>query len=92
LSFEPSLFTVAAVFLHSSAVFPVRHCTWRRRRTPRRCRRTTPRRSPATLPHPPRHRLVFSTGILKISVVTDKREYRIYRNFIGDRNKISEEI
>jgi hypothetical protein len=35
---------------------------------------------------------VFSTGILKISVVTDKREYRIYRNFIGDRNKISEEI
>jgi hypothetical protein len=35
---------------------------------------------------------VFSTGILKISVVTDKREYRIYRKFIGDRNKISEEI
>jgi hypothetical protein len=35
---------------------------------------------------------VFSTGILKISVVTDKRKYRIYRNFIGDRNKISEEI
>jgi hypothetical protein len=35
---------------------------------------------------------VFCTGILKISVVTDKREYRIYRKFIGDRNKISEEI
>jgi hypothetical protein len=35
---------------------------------------------------------VFSTGILKISVVTDKRKYRIYRKFIGDRNKISEEI
>jgi hypothetical protein len=35
---------------------------------------------------------VFSTGILKISVATDKREYRIYRKFIGDRNKISEEI
>jgi hypothetical protein len=35
---------------------------------------------------------VFSTGILKISVVTDQREYQIYRKFIGDRNKISEEI
>jgi hypothetical protein len=35
---------------------------------------------------------VFSTGILKISVVTDKREYRIYHKFIGDRNKISEKI
>jgi hypothetical protein len=35
---------------------------------------------------------VFSAGILKISVVTDKREYRIYRKFIGDRNKISKEI
>jgi hypothetical protein len=35
---------------------------------------------------------VFSTDILKISVVTDKQEYRIYRKFIGDRNKISEEI
>jgi hypothetical protein len=35
---------------------------------------------------------VFSTGILKISVVTDKREYRIYRKFIGDKNKFSEEI
>jgi hypothetical protein len=35
---------------------------------------------------------VFSIGILKISAVTDKREYRIYRKFIGDRNKISEEI
>jgi hypothetical protein len=35
---------------------------------------------------------VFSTGILKISAVTDKREYQIYRKFIGDRNKISEEI
>jgi hypothetical protein len=35
---------------------------------------------------------VLCTGILKISVVTDKREYRIYRKFIGDRNKISEEI
>jgi hypothetical protein len=43
------------------------------------------------------HRLVrgikvFSTGILKISVVTDKREYQIYQKFISDRNKISEEI
>jgi hypothetical protein len=37
-------------------------------------------------------RKVFCTGILKISVVTDKREYRIYQKFIGDRNKISEEI
>jgi hypothetical protein len=35
---------------------------------------------------------VFSTDILKISVVTDKREYRIYQKFIGDRNKILEEI
>jgi hypothetical protein len=35
---------------------------------------------------------VFSTGILKISVVTDKQEYRIYQKFIGDRNKISKEI
>jgi hypothetical protein len=35
---------------------------------------------------------VFSIGILKISVVTDKQEYWIYRKFIGDRNKISEEI
>jgi hypothetical protein len=37
-------------------------------------------------------RKVFSTGIFKISVVTDKREYRIYQKFIGDRNKNSEEI
>jgi hypothetical protein len=35
---------------------------------------------------------VFSTGILKISVVTDKQKYRIYRKFISDRNKISKEI
>jgi hypothetical protein len=41
---------------------------------------------------PPRWAKVFSTGILKISVVTDKREYRIYQKFIGDRNKISKEI
>jgi hypothetical protein len=33
---------------------------------------------------------VFSTDILKISVVTNKREYRIYQKFIGDTNKISE--
>jgi hypothetical protein len=30
---------------------------------------------------------VFSTGILKISVVTNNREYWIYQKFIGDRNK-----
>jgi hypothetical protein len=35
---------------------------------------------------------VFSTGILKISVVTDKREYRIYWKFIDDKNKILKEI
>jgi hypothetical protein len=35
---------------------------------------------------------VFSIDILKISVVTDKREYQIYRKFIGVRNKISEAI
>jgi hypothetical protein len=35
---------------------------------------------------------VFYTGILKISVVTDKREYRIYQKFIGDINKILKEI
>jgi hypothetical protein len=35
---------------------------------------------------------VFSTGIFKISVVTDKREYRIYRKFIGDTKKLSDKI
>jgi hypothetical protein len=35
---------------------------------------------------------VFATGILKISVVTDKREYWIYQKFIGDRNKILQKI
>ena len=35
---------------------------------------------------------VFSTGILKISVVTGKREYRIYREFIGDTKKNSDKI
>jgi hypothetical protein len=34
----------------------------------------------------------FFYWYLKISVVTDKREYRIYRKIIGDRNKISKEI
>jgi hypothetical protein len=35
---------------------------------------------------------VFSTGIFKISVVTDKREYWIYRKFIGDTKKLSDKI
>ena len=35
---------------------------------------------------------IFSTGILKISVVTGKREYRIYREFIGDTKKLSDKI
>jgi hypothetical protein len=34
----------------------------------------------------------FSTGIFKISVVTDKREYQIYRKFIGDTKKLSDKI
>ena len=31
-------------------------------------------------------------GIFKISVVTGKREYRIYRKFIGDTKKLSDKI
>ena len=31
-------------------------------------------------------------GIFKISVVTGKREYRIYREFIGDTKKLSDKI
>jgi hypothetical protein len=38
------------------------------------------------------YRYFKNLDILKISVVTDKREYRIYQKFIGDRNKISKEI
>ena len=35
---------------------------------------------------------VYLIDKLKISEVGDKREYRIYRNSIGDRKKISNKI
>ena len=35
---------------------------------------------------------VYLIDKLKISEVGDKREYRIYRNFIGDRENFSDKI